>query len=372
LESKEGLGRIQHFTLGSRFNNIKRWNPDLTAKRVRDPPMNRLTLAPFFLLLAILQAPAQDLKDYLRIRRSYGIVESVGVPALETLVGTRVFEVQGVIKGTLRVGNKLSVLLERTDGESQQIDAAKIPDWAIGTEVSARLIVRATRTDENSELHATLIAVAQEEDVRPIEEALMAANAKVAKTRHRASAKLHTSSPKQFTVSAKAPTRRWFVPSDQATPYYAVFIQKHNPRLSYSEAYRIATGVIGFSKRYGVDAQLIVAMVICESDFNPREVSNKGAMGLGQLMPETVQDYGITNPFDSIQNLYGTVREIRSHIDKYRGETGDEYQSLVLGLAAYNAGEGAVRRHGGVPPYRETQAYVRKVINLYYHLLGYR
>jgi len=89
-------------------------------------------------------------------------------------------------------------------------------------------------------------------------------------------------------------------------------------------------------------------------------------------MPDTVQDYGITNPFDSIQNLYGTVREIRGHIDKYRNETGDEFQSLVLGLAAYNAGEGAVRRHGGVPPYHETQSYVRKVINLYSKLSGYR
>ena len=134
----------------------------------------------------------------------------------------------------------------------------------------------------------------------------------------------------------------------------------------------MAQGILGFSKLYGVDAMLIVAMVICESDFNPNEVSHAGAMGLGQLMPETVQDYGITNPFDSIQNLYGTVREIRTHIDKYRGETGDAYQSLVLGLAAYNAGEGAVRRHGGVPPYRETQKYVKKVINLYAKLRGYR
>ena len=80
----------------------------------------------------------------------------------------------------------------------------------------------------------------------------------------------------------------------------------------------------------------------------------------------SVSEYGISNPYDSVENLYGTVREIRSHLDKYRAETGDEFQALVLGLAAYNAGEGAVRRHGGVPPYRETQGYVRKVIKLFY------
>jgi soluble lytic murein transglycosylase-like protein len=89
-------------------------------------------------------------------------------------------------------------------------------------------------------------------------------------------------------------------------------------------------------------------------------------------MPDTAQDYGITNPYDSVQNLYGTVREIRTHLDKYANETGDDFRALELGLAAYNAGDGAVRRHGGIPPYRETQNYVKKVIRLYYKLAGYR
>ncbi len=336
--------------------------------------MKRPLLATIILLTGVCCAPAQDLQQYLHIRRSYGIVESVGVPALETLVGTRVFEVQGVVKGTMRTGNKLSLLLERTDGQTQAINAAYVPDWAIGTDVPARLIIKAKRSESNGEIDASLIAIAKEEDIQPVEAKLVATQAKTSIARHKKSVASRSKygDLSKFAANGKAPQRSWVLPSDEATPQFAAFIQNHNKKLSGIEATRMAQGILGFSKLYGVDAMLIVAMVICESDFNPNEVSHAGAMGLGQLMPETVQDYGITNPFDSIQNLYGTVREIRTHIDKYRGETGDAYQSLVLGLAAYNAGEGAVRRHGGVPPYRETQKYVKKVINLYAKLRGYR
>jgi len=335
--------------------------------------MTPLLKASIVLLLPLLQAPSQDLKTYLHIRRSYGIIESVGVPALETLVGTRVFEVQGVVKGTLRVGKKLSLLLERTDGQTQAIDATTIPDWAVGTDVPARLIIRASREEENDEIHAVLVAIAKDEDVRPIEATLMASVAKSAIASHNAALKSGKKGGRSpIAVNGTAPTKIWTVPTDEATPYYADYIHKRNPKLSEAETYRMAEGILGFSRRYGVDARLIVAMVICESDFNPNERSYKGAMGLGQLMPDTAKDYGITNPYDSIQNLYGTVREIRGHIDKYRGETGDEFRALQLALAGYNAGDGAVERHGGIPPYKETQAYVRKVVALFYRLKGYR
>ncbi len=335
--------------------------------------MNRLLLAAAVPFLFGFQAPDAELKNYLQVRKSHGIVESVGVPALETLVGTRIFEIKGIVKGTLRAGGHTMVLLERTDGQTQSIDANSVPDWAVGTEAAARLIVRATRTEENEEIQATLISIAREDDVQPVEAKLMAAVARAANLRHKQYAtNRHTSESDRSVVSGKGPTRVWTLPSDEATPYYASFIKHHNPKLSDSESYRIAEGILGFGRRYGVDARLIVAMIICESDFNPKEISHAGAMGLGQLMPDTVQDYGITNPFDSVQNLYGTVREIRGHLDKYQNETGDDFRALELGLAAYNAGEGAVKRHGGIPPYRETQNYVKKVIKLYYKLAGYQ
>ena len=335
--------------------------------------MNRLLLAAVLPLLLGFQAPDAELQKYLHIRRSYGIVESVGVPALETLVGTRVFEVEGIVKGTMRAGNKMTVLLERTDGQTMDLEATSIPDWALGSAEDARLIIKATRSEDSSEIKATIIAMAKDEDIRPIEAKLVARLARTAVAKHKKNPpKKFSANPNDFRMDDKAPSDDYVVPSDEATPQYASFIHNHNPHLSARESYRIAEGILGYSRRYGVDARLIVAMVICESDFNPKEVSHAGAMGLGQLMPDTVQDYGITNPFDSVQNLYGTVREIRSHIDKYQNQTGDDYQALVLGLAAYNAGEGAVRRHGGVPPFRETQNYVRKVIKLYHKLAGFR
>ena len=335
--------------------------------------MNRIFLAAVLPLLLSLQATNPELQKYLHIRRSYGIVESVGVPALETLVGTRIFEVEGVVKGTMKAGNRMTVLLERTDGETMSLDATSIPDWAIGSAEDARLIIKATRNEDSNEIQATIISMAKDEDVRPIEAKLVARLGKAAIAKHqKTSSKKFSANPNDFRTEERAPSQDYVVPSDEATPQYAAFIHKHNPRLSARESYRIAEGILGYGRRYGVDARLIVAMVICESDFNPKEVSHAGAMGLGQLMPDTVQDYGITNPFDSVQNLYGTVREIRSHIDKYQNQTGDDYQALVLGLAAYNAGEGAVRRHGGVPPFRETQNYVRKVIKLYHKLAGFR
>lgn len=331
--------------------------------------VNRPLSALMLLLIVAGSACAQDLQNYLRIRKANGIIEAVGVAALETAVGTRIFEVEGAVKGAIRVGDKITLSLERTDGDTIDIDAKNLPDWALGSDVLARLIVKASRSPADDELHATLIAIAREEDIEPIEEKLVAAAARAASTRtQRPASSSSRAGAKRYAVAGRPSAKVWIVPSDKATPYYAAYVHHHNPNLSVDESYRIAKGIIGFGKKYGVDARLIVAMVICESDFHPHEVSNKGAMGLGQLMPETVQDYGITDPFDSIQNLYGTVREIRGHIDKYRAETGDEFESLVLGLAAYNAGEGAVRRHGGVPPYKETQAYVRKVISLYARL----
>jgi chaperonin GroEL len=106
----------------------------------------------------------------------------------------------------------------------------------------------------------------------------------------------------------------------------------------------------------------------------PNATSRKGAAGLGQLMPSTARGLGVVDPYDPIQNLHGTVKLVRGHLEKYWAQTGDPngWEHVVLALAAYNAGSGAVRKHGGVPPYRETQNYVRKVIQVYKQLCGIR
>ena len=112
--------------------------------------------------------------------------------------------------------------------------------------------------------------------------------------------------------------------------------------------------------RHGVDPNLVRAIVRVESNFNPKAVSRKGAMGLMQLMPGTARSLSVTNAFDPNQNVDAGVRHFKSLLDSYHG-------NVELSLAAYNAGSGAVRRNNGVPPYRETQAYVRKITQMYWN-----
>jgi len=110
--------------------------------------------------------------------------------------------------------------------------------------------------------------------------------------------------------------------------------------------------------RYGLDPHLVVSVIEVESGFDPRAVSPKGAQGLMQLMPETARMLGVTNPFDTDQNLAGGIRYLSYLYDLFD-------KDLSLALAAYNSGEGRVMRLGRVPRITETRNYVKKVTRLY-------
>jgi len=112
------------------------------------------------------------------------------------------------------------------------------------------------------------------------------------------------------------------------------------------------------ARRHGLDPDLVMAVVSVESGFRPQAVSPKGAQGLMQLMPRTASSLGVADALDPAQNLDGGTRHLGQLLTLYGGD-------VTRALAAYNAGEGAVDRHGGVPPYRETRAYVKKVLERY-------
>lgn len=107
-----------------------------------------------------------------------------------------------------------------------------------------------------------------------------------------------------------------------------------------------------------MDPELIKAVARVESNYNPTALSPKGALGIMQLVPATAERFGVADPYDPAQNIEGGVRYLKFLQDRFPG-------NLALALAAYNAGENAVRRHGGIPPYRETRDYVRKIRRLY-------
>ena len=121
---------------------------------------------------------------------------------------------------------------------------------------------------------------------------------------------------------------------------------------SYEELIRAASG------RHSVNADLIRAVIRAESDFRSNARSHKGAMGLMQLMPETARLHNVGDAYDPSENLEGGVRHLKMLLERYQGD-------LQLSLAAYNAGSGAVEKHGGIPPFTETKDYVRRVLRFY-------
>ncbi|HVY97627.1 MAG TPA: lytic transglycosylase domain-containing protein [Solirubrobacterales bacterium] len=122
-----------------------------------------------------------------------------------------------------------------------------------------------------------------------------------------------------------------------------------NPSVPYAAQIEAA------ASRYGLDPALLAGLIKAESGFDPNAGSPAGAQGLTQLMPETANSLGVTNPLDPEQAIEGGARLLHEHLEKFDG-------NAELALAAYNAGPGAVEQYGGIPPYPETQSYVKKVL----------
>ncbi len=135
----------------------------------------------------------------------------------------------------------------------------------------------------------------------------------------------------------------------------ATAVQANTQPTSKSQILNVVSQI---SKKHGVDEKLVQALIKQESGFNPKAKSKSGAIGLMQLMPATAKNMGVKDPYNTVQNVEGGVKYLKSMLNKYNG-------NVILALAAYNAGPGAVDKYSGVPPYKETQNYVKNILANY-------
>lgn len=138
---------------------------------------------------------------------------------------------------------------------------------------------------------------------------------------------------------------------------YRIYIrERSNPQHSWVDVNRFDRYINEAAIRHGVDFPLVKAVIHAESAFDPQAVSKKGALGLMQIMPQNLSEFQVDDPFDPWQNIMGGTRYLKELLERFDGQ-------VPLALAAYNAGPRMVDTHRGIPPFLETETYVKKVMD---------
>jgi soluble lytic murein transglycosylase-like protein len=311
----------------------------------------------------------------------------------------QVLELKGIVGGVIGSDDSLSIMLQLAAENAAPSGTPAAPvldipssDAPLVREFAApslRVLVQVKEGGTGNVVPLKVIAVAHESTVQAVERAEQTRQDAInrsAELRRQEQARWHDVASRAARRHAAPPANDLrFMPgqsgdfsgqlSERARPLfvpYSNYISRINPKLSAGQIGTITYHLLNFADRYDVDPRLVVSMIIAESEFDPNCTSHSGAMGLGQLMPATARDLGISNPYDPVQNLGGSVAYLRSRLalfaDKSMPGGGMSIEQAALAMAAYNAGENAVKKYKGIPPYRETQAYVRRVISLYRQL----
>lgn len=336
-------------------------------------------------------ACAATVDQYLALRRSTSCdrrLTYAQVEARPTGFLNKVIEVSGTVNGAIRRETGIAFLLTIDDKHAILLNAPPA-DVSMVSEVRnqlVRVLARVTDGVVGNVIPLDVLAVAYDGEITTRE---TEAELRQARESQKQASRSSSSAGRSF---ASRGASGYYARQMQGQPgeipeiarglsadaqsvfgIYRGYIFKCNPRLNMRDLDEITTSLLYYSQKHNVDPRLVISMIIAESDFDPRSTSNKGAMGLGQIMPDEARDHGVANPYDVIQNVRTSINLLRMKLDLYydgapAGQT--TFRQRQLALAAYNAGAGAVKKYGGVPPYKETQRYVKKIETVYRQLCG--
>jgi hypothetical protein len=318
-------------------------------------------------------SPFKQADAYYEVRSRAQLIERFTYAEVQTQpekFAGKLVEVRGVISG-IAVSDTQSTLVIASGEGMPSFTVALPPDrdvssWPFLTiGASIRALCRVVVLEGNASGSLEVRIPVKEEEAAFLErERAKAAAEAAAKQQAQAAAAQRAKSAPPRTLGSRgvgsgtvgAATRPVYTDA-QLVEIYASAVRHFNRRLPVPQARHIAANIIEYSRRYGLDARLVMAVIACESNFNPNAVSPMGAQGLGQLMPGTASELGV-----------GT-RLLKNHIVNMKAGGRPDLEAIKLALACYNAGAGAVKKYKGIPPYKETQQYVKKIVRLYWQML---
>jgi hypothetical protein len=319
--------------------------------------VRQLVLLLTIFIFAGFALPARSLTpaEYRQKARKLGAVTIYSAAQLQQVRQIKLnaaVEVWGNVSGVSQCADNTAIILRLPDGGSVELTTKSLPR-EIQTGVKIKALTRGNDSPGISSLTVEMLTL---DDGKRLNPSPLRPESSLTLTPGPGAS---TPKPTQISPLPSRGGEDRLITSKRAITYF-------NSRLTPQEVDTIANSIVNYSANAGIDPYLVIALVAAESRFNPNACSYKGAMGLGQLMPGTANGMGVGDPFDPVQNLAGAIRLLQGHLAKYQNQP---YQ-VALALAAYNAGGGAVRKYGGIPPYRETQNYIWKVYEYYCWMYG--
>jgi soluble lytic murein transglycosylase-like protein len=320
-------------------------------------------------------------EEYFKVRERAQVVTSFTSEQVQTqpdLFVGKLLEVRGTVSAIAGSDSQTTLLIATPAGGSPTMvmlpPDKRLSDWPfLDVGIGVRMLCQIVKIGGSSSGSLEVAVPVKEYEAGVVEQARAKADAakKAALAARQQQRKPTALASRGVSANAYRPGAATYSYSDaQLVEIYGNAVRYFNRRLAVGDAQKIAAIIINYSRKYGLDARLVMSVIAVESNFNQNAVSPVGAMGLGQLMPGTASDLGVSNAYDAKANLEGSTRLLSSHIRNMTADGRPTEEAIKLALACYNAGAGAVKKYKGIPPYRETQNYVKKITRLYRQMCG--